>query len=176
VGGDATSLTVEVCAAAGCALDTLRVEARAPGLDLSRFPRVWVRVRAAVTWFRQCQQTLEITTADPTDGSTSPAPAGQLLLAVVDGGEAFAGAPYVVERVPLGCSSERACGIPAPDDYAFDFKSATAADSPLRVYMGETATWTSGGKPFTVRNLRSFQTADCDDYWNWAYTIYADPK
>ena len=176
-GSDATSLAVEVCAAgAGCVPNTLRVEARAPGLDLSQFPRAWVRVRAEVSRFRVCQQTLEITTADPTDGSPSQSPGGQLLLAVVDGGAAFAGAPYVVDRVPLGCSSERACGSPAPDDYAFDFKSASGADASLRVYMGETATWTSGGKPFTVRNLRSFQSGDCDDYWNWAYTIYADPK
>jgi hypothetical protein len=129
-----------------------------------------------VTRFRACQQSLEITTADATDGSTSPAPAGQLLLAVVDGGEVLAGAPHAVDRVPLGCSSEKACGSVAPDEYAFDFKSASGAASPLRVYMGETATWTNGGKPFTVRNLRSFQTTYCDDYWNWAYTIYADPK
>jgi hypothetical protein len=36
--------------------------------------------------------------------------------------------------------------------------------------------WTNGGDTFTVRNLRSYQTKACDDYWNWAYWIYATPK
>ena len=42
--------------------------------------------------------------------------------------------------------------------------------------MGETVTWKTAATDFTVRNLRSFQTGYCDDYWNWAYTVYAEPK
>ena len=60
--------------------------------------------------------------------------------------------------------------------YAFDFKGASGTDSPLRVYMGETVPWTTSGTTFTVHNLRSYDTGQCDDYWNWAYTIYVDPK
>jgi hypothetical protein len=161
---------------AGCVPGTLRVEAHAPGLDLTRFPRVRVRVRAAVSRFYACQQTLEITTADATDGSASSGPAGQLLLAVADGGSAFADSPYKVDRVPLGCSSAKGCGSIAPDNYAFDFSSASGTSPPVRVYMGDSVTWTSAGASFTVRNLRSFQTTLCDDYWNWAYTIYANPQ
>jgi hypothetical protein len=161
---------------AGCVPGNLRVEVTAPDLDLTRFPKVWVRVRAAASRFYACQQALEITTADPLDGSAASEPAGRLLLAVNDGGGALAGAPFKVDRVPLGCSSERGCGSPAPDDYAFDFKSATGDGPAVRVSMGESATWTNAGTSFTVRNLRSFQSVACDDYWNWAYTIYADPK
>jgi len=29
---------------------------------------------------------------------------------------------------------------------------------------------------FVDDNLRSLQGEACDDYWNWAYTIYVDPK
>jgi hypothetical protein len=198
-GSDASSLIVSVCAPGagnddagatdaggidagvadgGCVPSALRIEAFAPGLDLTRFPQAWVRVRATVSRFFACQQSLEITTADPTDGTTPSGPAGQLLLAVVDGGGTFAGSPYEVAHTQLGCAPARTCNgsATAADDYAFDFSGPSGAGSPLRVYMGETATWTLGGASFTARNLRSFQTMACDDYWNWAYTLYVDPK
>lgn len=36
--------------------------------------------------------------------------------------------------------------------------------------MGQTGVLDfDGGIVWTVRNLRSFQTAICDDYWNWAF-------
>jgi hypothetical protein len=79
--------------------------------------------------------------------------------------------------VQLGCAPGRTCNgsLTDADDYAFDF-STPGDGAPTRVYMGETVTWNSAGTNFTVRNLRSFQTSICDDYWNWAYTIYADPQ
>jgi len=198
-GSDASSLVVSVCAHgaavgdagaadaggldagvsdAGCVPSEVRIEAHAPGLDLTRFPRVWVRVRAQVSFFWYCQQSLEITTVDPSDGSTPPEPAGQLLLAVVDGGWAFADSPYKVDRVQLGCAPGPTCngGKADADTYAFDFKSTSGTDAGARVYMGETVTWKNDAVDFTVRNLRSFQTGSCDDYWNWAYTIYVDPS
>ena len=52
----------------------------------------------------------------------------------------------------------------------------TARAPPLRVYMSDTASWTLGASTYTVHNLRSFQSIACDDYWNWAYWIYVDPK
>ena len=199
-GSDASSIVVSICSPgtanddaaaadagatdagggdAGCVPGTLRIEAVAPGLDLARFPQVWVRVKATVSFFWECQQSLEITTADPTDGSPRQGPAGQLLLAVVDGnGVAFADSPYRVAHVQLGCAPGPVCNDRASDadDYAFDFSSPGDTGAPTRVYMSETVTWKSAGANFTVRNLRSFQTSVCDDYWNWAYTIYADPK
>jgi hypothetical protein len=198
-GSDASSLVVSICSHgatdgdagaadgggidarvsdAGCVPSAIRIEAHSPGLDLTRFPRVWVRVRVRVTFFWYCQQSLEVTTADPSDGSTPQGPAGQLLLAVVDGGWAFGGSPYEVDRVQLGCAPGPTCngGKTDADDYAFDFKSPSGTGSPTRVYMGETVPWRNDGADFTVSNLRSFQTGYCDDYWNWAYTIYVDPK
>jgi len=199
-GSDAHSILVSVCAPgagnddagaadadggdagavdAGCVPSVLRIDAVAPGLDLTRFPLVWVRVKATVSLFRACQQSLEITTDDPLDGSTPSVPAGQLLLAVVDGkGIAFDDSPYQVVHVPLGCAPGPTCNGSATDadNYAFDFSRPGDTAVPARVYMGETVTWKTAAADFTVQNLRSFQTGDCDDYWNWAYTIYADPK
>jgi hypothetical protein len=155
----------------------VRVEARAPGLDLTRFPHVRVRVRATVTNFFVCQQSLEITTADETRTEAQSA-SETILLAVFDGGGGFADSPpYTVTRVALGCSHGPVCGGPSSfsDIYAFEFSGPSASTVRVRVYMGETAHWTLGASTYTVRNLRSFQSEACDDYWNWAYTIYADP-
>jgi hypothetical protein len=195
---DATSLVVQTCEAdagasdaggadadathadaadAGCG--SLRIEAHAPGLDLSGFPRVRVRVKAQFGRFYQCQQALEITTVEPTYAMNPQGPPGQLILAVVDGnGTAFADSPYTVEHVPLGCDVDGGSygNLVGADDYAFDFRGTNVTVAPLRVYMGETAGWTTGLNHFTVRNLRSFQSSATDDFWNWAYTIHADPK
>jgi hypothetical protein len=165
---DATSLTValaDTCDGdAACAPRLLRIEAQAPGLDLTAFPREEVQVRASVTRFRACQQALEITTT-----------AGRLLLVVVDGAGPFdTGSPYGVERIRLGCSSEKGCGSVPPDDYALEFTGLTGPP-PLRVHMGETGPGTNGESSLRVRNLRSFQSEACDDYWNFAYTISPSP-
>ena len=195
-GSDAHSISVSVCAPgagnddagaadadgsdagtvdAGCAPSVLRIDAVAPGLDLTRFPLVSVRVKAAVSYFWACQRSLEITTADPIDGSTPSGPAGQLLLAVVDGdGIAFDDSPYNVVHVRLGCAPGPTCNGEAlgADDYAFEFSRLGDSAAPAHVYMGETVIWKTAAADFTVQNLRSFQTSNCDDYWNWAYTIY----
>jgi hypothetical protein len=186
---DATSITVDTCdnggsdagtdagptdadsTDAGCSTPPIRVEATAPGLDLSAFPHVRVRVRVSLNRFYACQQALEITTSE-TQGALD-----RLLLAVVDGGSTFDGSPYLVARVPLGCPKASSCSgnfSIAPGEYAFDF--STPGASTLHVLMGDTAPWTVGASTYTVRNLRSFQSCATDDYWNWAYTIYADPK
>jgi hypothetical protein len=176
-GSDATSLVMDECGAdAGCVAGSVRLEIRAPGLDLVGFPHRWVLVKIQLARFYACQQSLEITTVDPTDGSPAQGPAGQLLLAVVDGGGPFDGSPYKIDRVPLGCRAEKGCGFVPPDEYAFDFSETAAARPALRVSMGETKTWAASGGSFQVRNLRSYQSTLCDDYWNFAYTLYADPK
>jgi hypothetical protein len=161
------SITLDTCVDdARCV--PLVVEAHAPGLDLSSFPHVAVRVRAAArSSFYTCQQSLEITTADADGGA-----AGKLLLAVVDGGGTFEGSPYQVAHVKLDCAFGDG---PTAGIYAFEFTGADGGP-PLRVYMGETVPWTNDGATLKVRNLRSFESGNYDDYWNWAYWIYADPK
>jgi hypothetical protein len=169
----AGQLVMDLCEPGqSCVADGLRVEVEAPGLDLTGVPHVWAKLNFQSNFFFYCQLSLQIITANPPDDSPPDGPAGRLLLAVVDGGGTLPDSPYLVERARLGCSSARACGSPAPDEYAFEF-SAGVADGrpPVRVYMGETTTWMNEGVTFAVRNLRSFQGAACDDYWNFAYFI-----
>jgi hypothetical protein len=168
---DATSIVIDACDVdsgvdAGATCGPLRVEVHAPGLDLANVPRVGVHVRERVIYFFTCQQTLELTTTD-----------GRLLLAIVDGGWPFDDSPYVVAKAPLDCPKVPSCGgEPIDNIFAFDFSTPGDATPPLRVHMGEAATWASRGTNYTVRNLRSFQSGYCDDAWNWAYTIYPGPK
>src|SRR5258708_2670823 len=180
-GSDASSLVVSLCAPgaaggdagtadgggidagasdAGCVQSELRIDAHAPGLDLTRFPRVWVRVRAQVSFFYHCQQLLEITTVDPSDSSPPAGPAGQLLLAVFDGGSAFADSPYKVDRVQLGCAPGPTCsgGKTDADTYAFDFKSTSGNRSPTPADTGEDVSRKNGRSDFSGPHPRPFQT------------------
>lgn len=176
-GGEVGSLVMDDCAAPSpsCVPDGIRIEVDAPGIDLTRIPRVWARVRVRFGHFWTCQQWLEITAADPTDGSSQQIPTGLLLLAVDDGSGPLADSPYTVDRVRLGCHSEMGCGSPAPDEYAFDFHLVRGSSSPVRVYMGDTVSSEIGLYSFSAHNLRSYQTTNCDDYWNFAYTIVSRP-
>jgi hypothetical protein len=168
----AGQLVMDLCERGqSCVADGLRVEVNAPGLDLTSVPHVWAALNFQAQRFWACQVSLQIITANPPDDSPPDGPAGRLLMAVVDGGETLTDSPYLVERVRLGCSSARGCGSPAPDTYAFQFSANAAGSPPLRVHMGETATWMNDGMTFAVRNLRSFQGEACDDYWNFAYFI-----
>jgi hypothetical protein len=179
-GGDASSLVIDSCdGAQDCIRNAVRIEVNAPGLDLTTVPRVRVEVKFQFHSFYTCQASLQIRTVDPADGSASSAPADRLLLSVVDGGLELPGSPYSAARVPLGCSiATENCVGPSPpgvDYYAFDFSMASDSASAMRVYMGQTDTWTTGGRSYKVRNLRSFQTCVFDDYWNWAYYIVTLP-
>jgi hypothetical protein len=172
-GGDARSLVMDDCETGqDCIPDGIRIDVDAPDLDLTMIPRVWARVRYRFSHFRACQLSLEITTANPTDGSSPADPAGLLLLAVNDGGEALEDSPFTVDRVRLGCHLAPGCGSPAPDEYAFDFHpTAQGPGASVRVYMGEMGSWQIGPRSYKAHNLRSYQTEVCDDYWNFAYTI-----
>jgi hypothetical protein len=70
-------------------------------------------------------------------------------------------------------------GAPPPDDYAFRF-SATSGGAQVTLATGQSGTLTvltSAGQAqhLTVHNLRSYQTALCDDYWNWAWWAASQP-
>ena len=47
----------------------------------------------------------------------------------------------------------------AADEYALDFSDAADITHRMRVFMGDTGSWTLGASTYTLRDLRSFQ---CD--------------
>jgi hypothetical protein len=141
----------------------------------------FVRVEYAISLFFACQQSLEVTALGSWGGMSNPTwPEGMLLYAIADGGGPFPDSPYTVDRVLLGCDVDagRGCGAIEPGDYAFSFVPSGAPDRAIRVDMGETRlTEIQLGRDIGVvaRNLRSYQTWACDDYWNFAYVLNAAP-
>jgi hypothetical protein len=57
------------------------------------------------------------------------------------------------------------------DSYDLQVGVTGAGDS-ARVAMGKTASFSGlAGESYQVHDVRSFQTAICDDYWNWSLWI-----
>jgi hypothetical protein len=156
----------------------------APDLDLREIPllHALVSVRYSVTHFWACQSSIEVTSLTTWAGLTDDRfPDGTLLLAAVDGGGPFADSPYQVDRFPLGCVADAGTGcggISAPDDYFFVFSTKAFPEWKARVNMGETDAFNiqgSGKFALDARNLRSYETGFCDDYWNYAYYLAYRP-
>jgi hypothetical protein len=145
----------------------------APGLLNPVPPDAFVRVQVAIEQPWACTQALQIVNLPEWEGWPNPVVGGSpLWLAAADGvTTTLAGAPFNIGTVALGCVGEvDSCG-PIPDDYALSFEAPGAKNTAL-VRMGEAADWlVEGPEPhnFVLRNLRSFETGACDDYWNWGW-------
>jgi len=180
------SMDVDTCLPCNtCEVGTITLtvdSASLPGLD-AIFP-IGAPVRIDVTRdsFFGCHQALLVT--DATDACSSPNPPvspDQVYLAFGDGilggpsGPNAPDAPFGAVPLPLGCSPNAGpnCGGTqyAVDSYALEIGAAGSSNA-IRVAMGHTETLDLGnGVVWTIRNLRSFQTELCDDYWNWAFWI-----
>jgi hypothetical protein len=69
------------------------------------------------------------------------------------------------------------CGGPShPDNYFFVFSSVAFPEKTTRVDMGVFDIQNSGKFMLDARNLRSYQTDLCDDYWNYAYYLAYRPR
>lgn len=167
-----TSLKLETCPPnADCAESIVALGVEAPGLELRVPPGAIVRLsHTTVVEWSGCGAQLAIQNVPSWGGLTSPVSAGdEHYLVAAEGTYEHPGAPFTVERLPLGCPSDAGrCGEP-PDDFALVFHSAPG-DPGVTVAMGHTALVGEGGpSPMAVRNLRSFVSGYCDDYWNWAW-------
>jgi hypothetical protein len=158
------------------------VTVSAPGLDFWLPTGALVRVTYLITRFFACQQALEVSTIPAWNGLMNPyQPNDALMLAVVDGGGTFSSSPYKVDREALGCRPmSQGCGGVAPDEYALMFITTAVPERRIRVAMGQSNTidlYSDGSFQgiLTARNLRSFQTEYCDDYWNFAWFLRFQP-
>lgn len=115
----------------------------------------------------------------PDGGSGVPVvPAGaRLYLAVSDGTTSVLYDGLSMDRARTGCGVEGggpSCGPVVPDLYMLRLRHPQRAVG-LEVPMGATAAWNipivGGTQNLRMRNLRSFETGACDDYWNWAWWI-----
>jgi len=175
-----TAFSLDTCAAGtGCSPAVYRFAIDAPdltvALPLGRQVTVTWRLSSVVG--RACRQELVVGDGSPADVAPGTWPA--LWLAGADStAELSIPAPFAVVQQALFCNpfaspTPRCGGAFPPDDYALVFTPASG-EPPLSLSTGKTGTLalsTAAGlqQHLTVHNLRSYQPALCDDYWNWGW-------
>lgn len=149
----------------------------APGLKLSIPFGTYVQISLSVYKPWGCEHHIVIKNLPQWDGVQNPYFSDErLFLAAGDGSPVpLQGAPFWVETIPLNCYPDMPPGCTIKDDYLLRFFQIDQEGNSVTVPMGSTASWKilipDGGYPYTVRNLRSFETGNCDDYWNWGYYV-----
>ena len=180
-GATADTLRLDACGPAMNCIRPIELHVQAPGLVLSDVVKApgLAHVSLSFDGFWGCHATLVVRSLASWEGVQNPAGLGDaLLLAAIDGGLASP-APDVFSAAPvgLGCNLDAAtgCGGAQPvDDYLWRF-TATGGAAVADVPMGATRPIALGGHGYHARDLRSYQSTACDDYWNWAYWLARDP-
>lgn len=174
---DAASFSIEGCPDGSACLrsEIDRFTVEAPGLDLTQ--SIKVGALAHVSFDRHCPWgcVTNITVKSLADfqGATNPYPAASgIYLAANDGGGTPSDVPYDIQQMQQSCPNpfqEGGCGGTLPTGlYLLRFTSPST-QAPLDVPMGKTR-WLKVGRGWLqVRNLRSYNTGWCDDYWEWAH-------
>jgi hypothetical protein len=178
---DARAFSLDSCGTGtGCSPEVYGFTLDAPGLSatLSLGRQVTVSWQVSSIVGRACLQELVVNDGLPSDVASGMWP--PLWLAGADSTlQPSMPVPFSVAPRALFCNPNptgtHACGgtLP-PDDYALVFTPATG-EQPLSLAAGNTGTLAVttalGLQHLTVHNLRSYQTANCDDYWNWAWWV-----
>jgi hypothetical protein len=152
---------------ADCAPLLNQLEYEAPGLSLVIPYGTLLQVTVRVDQPMGCSHELLILNLPEWGGLPNPVLGNRhLWLAGSDGIVAsLPDSPFTVESVPLGCT-----GDPNADDHLLHFVRPSTGNV-LDVYMGQTVGWAWEDEYVTVRNLRSFETGQVDDYWNWGFFV-----
>lgn len=177
-GGD--YLAIDSCPPnADCAPMVSYLFVSSPGLVLQTPPGVFVDLTIQIDYPMGCAQTLLVRNLPEWGGVFNMEwPAPTLWLAGSEGATTtLEGSPFWIETVPLGCYTNpepTPCG--APEDYALRLRQAFNPDDPgITLTMGESTWWQVSDEgqyaEWQVRNLKSFETGECDDYWNWGYYV-----
>jgi hypothetical protein len=173
VGLSRTTFEIDGCPAnADCDAQVRQFTLDAPGLDVSRalFPGALVHVHYKRGCGWGCTSDIAVTSLDSWGGYANAAPAATgLYLAADDGGGSVGEMMYRVNRTLLPCDTYPRGGVCAENaglySLEFDFDDASWVVVP----MGEERVAPYRGGLLSIRNLRSFETGYCDDYWNWAH-------
>ena len=138
----------------------------------------FVRVSLSIEMPWGCEQRIVVRNMPSWEGVPNPVGQGQeLYLAAADGTlEELPEAPFTIDAIGLGCyPNAPSCGEPA-DDFVLEFRSNEDPGAiPLALLMGQQTDWhlamPGSSQHMSVRNLRSYVSGVCDDYWNWSYWI-----
>ena len=158
-------------------IDNYQLTVTSPGFAMNAMVGGFIQIEADIHFNWHCSRRILVRYL-PTLGSQAlPNPAGNLETVIFAGSDgvpsAFPDAPFTVGATALGCITPgQSCGGPTPDQYRLD----VGGESLVPVYQGETKTVTvliDGTTPQQVsfRNLRSYETGNCDDYWNYDYWV-----
>ena len=177
----AAAFSLDTCAAGtGCSPEVFRFAIDAPDLTVT----MPLGRQVTATWQfssvvgRACLQALVVNDGLPSDVASGTWSA--LWLAGADSTiQSSIPAPFSVAQQALSCNPNPspthpcAAGTSPPDDYALVFTPASG-EPPLSLATGKTGTLALTTAPglqqhLTIRNLRSYQTEYCDDYWNWGW-------
>lgn len=157
---------------ADCAPEINQLFFSAPGLFNPVPVGAFVHVSLVLQGPWACVQVLQIDNMASWGGVSNPIVADEAMwLSAADGTtEVLPGSPFRIEPVALGCyPNQRGCPE-LPDDFVLRFERT---GSPIDIPMGGETDWYVPGAPYPdtiqVRNLRSYQSGNCDDYWNWSW-------
>jgi hypothetical protein len=169
------TLAVDTCPQ-GVTCDTssvITLSVGAPGLAVNIQPGVLIQLDVAIVPnFWRCTQSIVARNLPTWDGLQSPLGGDPILFfAGAEGMFAANDAPFTVSATALGCYPMEPLGCVPRDEFRFDVTTTTA--DPIAVMEGETVHFPvplgDTTQTVTFRNLRSFQTGNCDDYWDWAW-------
>lgn len=121
-----------------------------------------------------CIHRVTLTNLPSWGGVPNPVPEKRVWLAGSEGYQgSMDGAPFTAEAVPLGCTYPNA-DCAQHEDYEWLFTTPSSPEG-VHVPMGQTMIWSDSSASYQVRNLRSFSSGNCDDYWNWAFWLVYSP-
>jgi hypothetical protein len=168
-----STLTIDACPTCD-ALEQYQVEVDAPGFAINAAVGTPVQMDLSVDFPWGCSSTILVRNLASFQGTESPFGSTPILYSAGSEGSAgtIDGSPFTLATVALGCHpGAESCGGPGADEYRFD----VGGTSLVQVQQGETKQVTvsyPGGTDTQVlsfRNLRSYETGWCDDYWNYAW-------
>lgn len=166
------TLVLDTCLPnADCSNGDRRLIIAAPGLSLRMV--IQEEALASVHFVRQCfyvcSTSIVISALETWGGLVNHRfpPNGQLYLAIDEGNILDSKPFYTWEPVRLDCDDpfKGTCGGDKSGVYAIRFR----AGGEELVTMGEEGYVFDGRGLLRVHNVRSYETNDCDDYWNFAH-------